>query len=78
MPEKVMQEMKSVTDPSTGELIIPLDENLFSSLYFFVLEVLEGYYKDFQKSRKYDNLKDEVSKQEILYEYLRRYSMISN
>jgi len=40
--------------------------------------MLEGYYSDFQKSRKYEQLRDEVAKQEILYEYLRRYSMISN
>ncbi len=30
-----------------GKIVAELDANLFSSLYFYVLDVLEGYYKDF-------------------------------
>lgn len=45
-----------------GEIVAPVDASLFSSLYFYVLDVLEGYYKDFQGSRKYEALKNEVSK----------------
>ena len=78
IPEEITIEILSLINKDTGELEANMSESLFSALYFFVLEVLEGYYKDFQKSRKYESLKDEVSKQEILYEYLRRYSMISN
>lgn len=70
--------MRLNINPETGDLSQPADERLFSPLYFFVLDVLEGYYREFQQSRKYEQLREEVAKQEILYEYLRRYSMISN
>ncbi len=38
--------MQSILDDQ-GRIAAPLDTNLFSQLYFFVLDVLEGYYKDF-------------------------------
>lgn len=79
IPQEITLEIIALTNRENGTVDGGVfDENLFSSLYFYILEVLEGYYRDFQKSRKYESLKDEVSKQEILYEYLRRYSMISN
>jgi hypothetical protein len=55
-----------------------IDENLFSNLYIYSLDILDGYYKEFQKTKLFADLKDEVSKQEILYEILRKYDMISN
>lgn len=30
-----------------GKIVAPFDTNLFSTVYFYVLDVLEGYYKDF-------------------------------
>ena len=80
LPEAAVADIKSWIDP-TGKLALSAEDfndQLFSSLYYFVLDMLERYYSDFQKSRKYEQLRDEVAKQEILYEYLRRYSMISN
>ena len=47
IPEEVIVELRNTLNPETNEIDIPLDDNLFSSLYFFVLDVLEGYYKDF-------------------------------
>ena len=47
IPEEVIMELRNTLNPETNEIDIPLDDNLFSSLYFFVLDVLEGYYKDF-------------------------------
>ncbi|TNV86484.1 hypothetical protein FGO68_gene14214 [Halteria grandinella] len=80
IPGDVYAEMRAIVNPVSGQIEAEMvcDENTFSGLYYFVLDVLEGYYREFQRSRKYDQLKDEVQKQEILYEYLRRYSMISN
>jgi len=80
LPEEATADIRSFLGPD-GQLAVAsegLNDQLFSSLYYFVLDVLEGYYGTFQRSRKYEQLKDEVAKQEILYEYLRRYSMISN
>ena len=53
-------------------------DSIFTDLFIFVLEMLDNYYKEFQKSQLYEALKDEVSKQEILYEILRRYDLINN
>lgn len=81
IPGEVLTDMRGIMDPmNPGRLAdyAITDEHLFSSLYYFVLDVLEAYYKEFQRSRKFEQLKDEVAKQEILFEYLRRYSMISN
>jgi hypothetical protein len=57
-----MAEMRGLLNPMNGQLDegAVCDENTFASLYYFVLDVLEGYYNDFQRSRKYDQLKDEV------------------
>jgi hypothetical protein len=65
IPAEVLSEMRSIMDPlNPGRLSDDAtpDEHLFSSLYYFVLDVLEAYYKDFQRSRKYEQLKDEVAK----------------
>jgi hypothetical protein len=65
IPAEVLTEMRSIMDPlNPGRLSDDAtpDEHLFSSLYYFVLDVLEAYYKDFQRSRKYEQLKDEVAK----------------
>jgi hypothetical protein len=80
LPDDIVQDLLRLTNRETGQLLenVIIDEHLFSSLYFFILEMLEAYYKDFKISRKFDQLQDEVQKQEILFEYLRRYSMISN
>ena len=57
-----MSEIYALTNKETGIIEAEMDETFFSSLYFYVIEMLEGYYKDFQRSRKYESLKDEVSK----------------
>lgn len=57
-----MSEIYALTNKETGAIEAEMDETFFSSLYFYVIEMLEGYYKDFQRSRKYESLKDEVSK----------------
>jgi hypothetical protein len=61
LPPSVETEMSQIANRD-GEIVAPVDASLFSSLYFYVLDVLEGYYKDFQGSRKYEALKNEVSK----------------
>lgn len=45
-----------------GNAIAQVDETLFSNLYVFTLDILDMYYKDFQKSKRFEELKDEVSK----------------
>jgi hypothetical protein len=62
IPEEILSEIYALTSQETGAIEAQMDETFFSSLYFYVLEMLEGYYKDFQRSRKYESLKDEVSK----------------
>jgi len=62
IPEEILSEIYALTNQDTGAIEAEMDETFFSSLYFYVIEMLEGYYKDFQRSRKYESLKDEVSK----------------
>ena len=45
-----------------GNVVGVVDESLFSNLYVFTLDILDMYYKDFQKSKRFEELKDEVSK----------------
>ena len=48
LPAQVSADMEQIVEGGSRRAIkAPLDANLFSSLYFFVLDVLEGYYKDF-------------------------------
>ena len=46
MPQSVEADLANIRDQE-GQIVAELDANLFSSLYFYVLDVLEGYYKDF-------------------------------
>ena len=45
-----------------GTIVHQIDESLFTNLYVFTLDILDMYYKDFQKSKRFEELKDEVSK----------------
>jgi|LauGreDrversion4_2_1035121.scaffolds.fasta_scaffold242777_1 hypothetical protein len=47
IPEEITNEILAIVNKETGEIEAMMDENFFSPLYFYVLEVLEGYYKDF-------------------------------
>jgi hypothetical protein len=76
IPENIINEL--LCGYNGSKIVFPLDDSLFTELYIFSLDVLDSYYKKFQESSLYEELKDEVSRQEILYEILRRYSMISN
>ena len=62
IPEEILSEIYALKNQETGAIEAEMDENFFSSLYFYVIDMLEGYYKDFQRSRKYESLKEEVSK----------------
>ena len=76
IPLDIMRELQQtcVNEVITAQV----DENLFQTLYSYTLDILDMFYKEFQRSSRFQALKDEVSKQEILYEILRRYSIISN
>jgi hypothetical protein len=73
-----MNDLRGGCNSDGGDIKYPVDDNLFTDMYLFCLDMLDSYYKEFQRSKLYEELKDEVSKQEILYEILRRYSMIAN
>jgi len=47
MPHNVQQDLIAIMDENGEKITAELDINLFSSLYFYVLEVLEDYYKEF-------------------------------
>jgi precorrin-2 methylase len=47
MPHNVQQDLMAIMDENGEKITAELDTNLFSSLYFYVLEVLEDYYKEF-------------------------------
>ncbi len=55
-----MQELLRISED--GVIVGAIDETLFSSLYIFTLDVLDLYYKDFQRSKRFEELRDEVSK----------------
>lgn len=76
IPDDIIGELRQGL--RNGMLVEQLDDSLFNNLYVYSLDILDGYYKEFQTTNLFEELKDEVSKQEILYEILRRYNMISN
>jgi hypothetical protein len=53
------------------------DEHFFDDLILFTNETLDEYYKNFTKSVHFLELKRAVKKQEVLYDILRRYSLIT-
>lgn len=76
IPEDILNELRQKM--KEGRVPTQLDESLFNNLYVYTLDILDGYYREFQQTKLFEELIDEVSKQEILYEILRRYNMISS
>jgi hypothetical protein len=58
--------------------MLEVNETLFQSLILFAAGGLEVYYDLFMQSERFEDLQIEVEKQEILYNVLRRYQLISN
>lgn len=61
-----------------GVINFELNEALFNDLYQFAIGGLEVYYDLFKQSDTCKKLKEEVQRQEVLYDVLRRYQMIQN
>ena len=59
-------------------IILEVNETLFQGLILFAAGGLEVYYDLFMQSERFQDLQIEVEKQEILYNVLRRYQLISN
>lgn len=75
IPEEILREIRA--GYNNGKIRFVLNSGLFSDLYIFTLERLRQYYEQFKQSQEFGNLREEVISQEILYEILRRYKMIS-
>ena len=62
----------------SGRIMAELDGKFFEELYEFCIGALEVYYAVFKKSDRFEQLKFEVDRQEIMYHVLRKYNLISN
>ena len=68
-----------VTISGTSEILDSLtDGKIFEELFDFCIGALEVYYAVFKKSDRFEQLKEEVDRQEIMYHVLRKYNLISN
>jgi hypothetical protein len=75
IPEEILREIRAGYCKS--KIRFQLNSGLFSDLYIYTLERLRQYYEQFKQSKEFMHLREEVISQEILYEILRRYRMIS-
>ena len=54
------------------------DGRVFDELYDFCIGALEVFYAIFKKSDRFQSLKDEVDRQEVMFHVLRKYNLIDN
>mmetsp|Transcript_43268 Transcript_43268/g.57244 ORF Transcript_43268/g.57244 Transcript_43268/m.57244 type:complete len:147 (+) Transcript_43268:1210-1650(+) len=75
----ITRELRRLYVPGTDEIREDLREGkLFDELFDFCMSGLEVYYAVFKKSDRFEQLKEEVDRQEIMYHVLRKYNLISN
>ena len=78
IPPEILHEIRAGYHSESRTLRFVLNTGLFSDLYLFTIERLRQYYDDFKESGEpYEQLRSEVVKQEVLYEILKRYDLIS-
>ena len=77
-PNEIIYELRRGYNVRTGMIEFNLDSELFQALYDFCIGALEVYYAVFKKSDRFEELRDEVDRQEIMYHVLRKYNLISN
>ena len=76
---EITLELLQLYDPNTGQINDELsDGKTFEELFDFCIGALEVYYAVFKKSDRFEQLKDEVDRQEVMYHVLRKYNLISN
>lgn len=77
-PNLITDDLKVAYNQKTGTIAYPLDGELFQELYQFCISGLEVYYAVFKQSDRFEELQDEVDRQEIMYHVARKYNLISN
>ena len=77
-PNEIIHELRRGYNARSGQIEFNLDSELFQALYDFCIGALEVYYAVFKKSDRFEELRDEVDRQEIMYHVLRKYNLISN
>lgn len=77
-PNEIILHLRKGYSKKTGKLIYGLNGELFTDLYDFCIGALEVYYAVFKQSDRFEELKDEVDRQEIMYHVLRKFNLISN
>jgi len=77
-PNEIIMDLRAGFSNRTGQIEYTLDGELFLTLYDFCIGALEVYYAVFKKSDRFEELRDEVDRQEIMYHVLRKYNLISN
>ena len=75
---KIVLHLRQGYDERRAVITHEINETLFQSLILFAAGGLEVYYDLFMQSERFQDLQIEVEKQEILYNVLRRYQLISN
>ena len=75
---EIVKELRAGYNSRADMIMLPVNEALFQSLILFAAGGLEIYYNQFMESQRFEDLQIEVDKQEILYNVLRRYQLISN
>lgn len=77
MPDnEILRQLRQGYDMKRGKIVVEVNETLFQNLIVFASGGLEVFYDNFMESERYQLLKVEVEKQEILYNVLRRYDLI--
>ena len=75
---EIILHLRKGFNKKTGKLIYGLTSELFQDLYEFCIGALEVYYAVFKQSDRFEELRDEVDRQEIMYHVLRKFNLISN
>ena len=77
MPKEILLELRAGYNPRSKKLKFHLNQGLFSELYIFSIEKLKNYFENFKLSGEpFYLLRQEVIRQEVLYEILKRLDMI--
>ena len=78
LPLEILHEIRAGYVSKTKKIRFNIDQGLFSDLLIYTSERLRTFYEDFKESgTPFERLKNEVVCQEVLYEILKRYDMIS-
>ena len=78
---EITLKLRNLYDAKNGEIkdITQLEDGtIFDELYDFCIGALEVYYAVFKESDRYDKLKNEIERQEVMYHVLSKYNMIDN